>query len=438
MTSFLSDKNQTDRPLISASGSDIIRMKNPKPGRSAASPVARLSLGIAVFAMALWGVTLGQAFGQVSVVIRSPTVSKAPPFTGERSAVDVALLLDTSNSMDGLIDQAKSQLWSVVREFARAKRDGQTPTLRVALFEYGNTRLPASEGYLRQVLPLSDDLDALSEALFSLTTSGGDEFCGQVVDEALKRLDWASDANNFQAIFIAGNEPFTQGTVDYKKSCRHATDRGVVLNTIYCGDHDSGVTGFWKDAADRAEGKYFNIDHNEVVIQIDCPQDAKILELNQQLNATYLWYGSESARRSSRGRQESNDGRAMSQGAHVQVERAAAKATGLYQNRKRDLVDGVASDHGLWSRLGDDDLPAELRNVPRESRPAFVAKMAKERTAIQKQITVLSAQRDQYIAEHRAVDKSTAPSATLGEVMGKAVRAQLQDAGFTRESADGE
>jgi len=38
--------------------------------------------------------------------------------------------------------------------------------LRVALLEYGNTRLPAAEGYLRQVVPLTDDLDKLSEALF--------------------------------------------------------------------------------------------------------------------------------------------------------------------------------------------------------------------------------------------------------------------------------
>ena len=35
----------------------------------------------------------------------------------------LALLLDTSNSMDGLIDQAKSQLWKIVNELAAAKCD---------------------------------------------------------------------------------------------------------------------------------------------------------------------------------------------------------------------------------------------------------------------------------------------------------------------------
>ena len=37
------------------------------------------------------------------------------------NTVKIALLLDTSNSMDGLIDQAKSQLWDIVNKFAYVK-----------------------------------------------------------------------------------------------------------------------------------------------------------------------------------------------------------------------------------------------------------------------------------------------------------------------------
>ena len=43
-----------------------------------------------------------------------------PPATKDQSIM-LALLLDTSNSMDGLIDQAKSQLWKIVNELAAAK-----------------------------------------------------------------------------------------------------------------------------------------------------------------------------------------------------------------------------------------------------------------------------------------------------------------------------
>src|SRR4051812_39565869 len=103
-----------------------------------------------------------------------------PPPRGP--SVQIALLLDTSNSMDGLIEQAKSQLWSVVNEFIRARRgDGRPAAIEVALYEYGNDNLSPQEGFVRLVLPMTDDLDAVSERLFALRTRGGQEFCGQAI-----------------------------------------------------------------------------------------------------------------------------------------------------------------------------------------------------------------------------------------------------------------
>ena len=88
----------------------------------------------------------------------------------DKPEIKVALLLDTSNSMDGLIDQAKAQLWEIVNELSYAKCEEQNPNLKIALYEYGNDNLNADEGYLRQVLAFSDDLDEISKSLFSLTT----------------------------------------------------------------------------------------------------------------------------------------------------------------------------------------------------------------------------------------------------------------------------
>ena len=234
--------------------------------------------------------------------------------------------------MDGLINQAKSQLWTIVQQFAKAKKAGQTPVLRVALFEYGNMGLPASEGYIRQVVPLTDDLDKLSEALFGLTTNGGDEYCGQVIDVAVKSLDWSKEPNGYKAIFIAGNEPFTQGPVDYKDACKLAIERGVVVNTIHCGNGDEGRQGMWQDGAKLAEGESFNIDQDRAVVQIRCPQDEIIIRLNAELNKTYLWYGAEEVTAASIARIKSaQDANAAAMGSSVIAARAAAKATSSYQ-----------------------------------------------------------------------------------------------------------
>src|SRR6187200_1187571 len=80
----------------------------------------------------------------------------------EVPVIQLAILLDNSGSMSGLITQAKSQLWSIVNEFISAKQDGKTPRVQVALFEYGVNDLGKDTGYIRKLSDLTDDLDKLS------------------------------------------------------------------------------------------------------------------------------------------------------------------------------------------------------------------------------------------------------------------------------------
>ena len=51
-----------------------------------------------------------------------------------RPVVELAICLDISGSMDGLIDSAKARLWSIVNDLATAK---PIPEVRVALLSYG-------------------------------------------------------------------------------------------------------------------------------------------------------------------------------------------------------------------------------------------------------------------------------------------------------------
>jgi hypothetical protein len=368
-----------------------------------------------------------------------PTVEVAPPaadapFAGQRSAVDVAILLDTSNSMDGLIDQAKRQLWTVVGRFAQAQKAGQTPILRVALFEYGNTNLPASEGYIRQVVPLTDDLDKLSEKLFALTTNGGDEYCGQVIYEAVQRLDWSREPGSYKAIFIAGNEPFTQGEVDYRESTKKAIEKGIVVNTIHCGNYQAGIDGQWRDGAKLAEGDYLNIDQDRTVVHIDAPQDEIIIKLNAQLNETYLWYGERSQRVERLSNQAAQDRNAAEMAPSVAVQRANAKISKAYSNVGRDLVDSVAEDEAVLDQVPEAELPEAMQEMRQDERKAHVDEMAKKRAELQKKIAELNAERAAYIASEKAKRAEAAGQAdaekTLGDAMLEAIDRQLEASGF--------
>ena len=193
--------------------------------------------------------------------------------------------------MDGLIAQAKTQLWNVVNEFVLAQKDGRPPAIQVALFEYGKHSLPSGEGFVRLILPLTDDLDRVSEELFALKTNGGEEYCGWVIRDAVSRLEWSGSRDVYKAIFIAGNEPFTQGPIDFHTSCRAAIERGIVVNTIFCGPNAEGSQTGWKDGAVLADGRFMSIDQNLKVVEIPAPQDTEIARLGVDLNKTYLPFG---------------------------------------------------------------------------------------------------------------------------------------------------
>jgi hypothetical protein len=390
-------------------------------------------------ALAVAGAAVAAAIadeGRVVVTVRKAKPEKPhakAPFEGKRPSVDVAILLDTSNSMDGLIRQAKSQLWTIVQQFAKAKKRGQTPIVRVALFEYGNTHLPASEGYIRQVVPLTDDLDKISEKLFELTTSGGDEYCGQVIDEAITRLDWSEEAGGYKAIFIAGNEPFTQGSIDYRDACKRAIEKGIVVNTIHCGDHASGVEGKWQHGSQLAEGEFFNIDQDRAVVHIDCPQDAIIIKLNADLNDTYLWYGARDERLRYRENQLAQDANAARAGADVAASRGAIKAGSAYSNRNRDLVDTMKEDRDVLRRLKKEELPEALQGLAPAERAAHVEKTAARRAEIQSKIAKLAAEREKYLEAERKRLADESDEATLGDAVVATIQKQLAESGFETE-----
>ena len=181
----------------------------------------------------------------------------------KKQFIKVAILLDTSNSMDGLIDQAKAQLWEVVNELSYAHCGTDRPSLEISIYEYGNDNLNADEGYIRQVLQFSDDLDEISKQLFSLTTNGGSEFCGQAIQTSLNQLKWGTNPDDLKLIFIAGNEPFTQGKIPYADAAANAKEKDISINTIFCGDYNQGVSSYWKDGADLTNGNYIAINANK-------------------------------------------------------------------------------------------------------------------------------------------------------------------------------
>ncbi|MCP3057562.1 VWA domain-containing protein [Myxococcus sp. K38C18041901] len=369
----------------------------------------------------------------VAVIPSPPVAPTVTPVVDSKTApvIQIALLLDTSGSMDGLLDQARTQLWNIVNRFAKAKRGGAAPRLELALYTYGDTTPGSSANEIRQVTAFTSDLDALSERLFALRTSGGSEHGGEVIQEATQKLEWSAKEDSMRLIFVAGNETFIQGPVDYREAVAAARKKGITVNTIHCGDYEQGIADHWKDAATRADGSYMNIDQNLKVVELAAPQDEEIARLGAELNNTYVVYGGAEAKESQQ-RQATQDKLSRGVSLSNMASRAMAKSSGNYSNESWDLVDAVKKNKVDLGAVAAEELPEPMRNLDAEGRKAWLTAREKEREALQQRIQQLGKERQQFLAEARKT-QATEGDDTLDGVIGQVVQREASKRSFTLE-----
>lgn len=349
-----------------------------------------------------------------------------------RPKIQLAILLDTSNSMDGLINQTRNQLWQVVNEFSIAKRNGITPILEVALFEYGNDNNSSHTGFVRKLNGFTQELDKVSEGLFSLTTNGGSEFCGFAINTAVTNLRWSQDEKNIKAIFIAGNEPFTQGPINYKEAIHLAKNKGISVNTIHAGSYEEGIQGGWQQGALLAGGDYMSINADRKIVHIEAPQDMKITKLNTQLNKTYIPYGEQGEAKALRQHEQDRLNSEIS--VSLMAKRAKTKSSSFYSNDTWDLVDALDKGKITEKQLIEMEkkaLPKSMQHLAEEERIIYVVEKNKERKRIKAEIVELSEERERYVASKRNEQSATAPS--MSDALTQSIKKQATKKEYTFE-----
>lgn len=352
-----------------------------------------------------------------------------PPTTTRK--VQVAILFDTSNSMDGLIDQAKSRIWNIINEMSSLRYQGQIPTIEIALYDYGNSSLSAESNYIRQQIGLSTDLDLISEKLFALSTNGGNEYCGAVIQKSMQELSWSVNPNDLKMIYIAGNEPFNQGSIAYKEVCSTAATRSIYVNTIYCGNYDQGIREFWKDCATMSKGDYFNIDSDKAIVQIATPYDDVINQYNDSLNKTYYGYGS--LGESKKSNQLMQDYNAGTQSESSKTERAIVKSKAAYTNVSWDIIDAVDKGGKDITTMKEEELPDEFKGKTDEEKKALIEQKKADRVLYQQKINELAKNRQEFITEE--MNKKTEGKVDdFGTSVNESMLKKAVEIGFEKEA----
>jgi len=323
----------------------------------------------------------------------------------EQNRIQLAILLDTSSSMDGLINQTRSQIWSMINELSKARKNQQAVSLEVAIIEYGNSNLSRDTGFLRTVNTLNSDLDLVSESLFSLKTNGGDEFCGYAIKAAVNKLQWSAAEDDLKLIYIAGNEAFSQGPVNYEEAISLAAKKGISVSTIFAGAQFEGAASGWRHGAQLAGGNFMSVNQNEALVHIDAPQDKQIAALNAKLNTTYVPYGTRG--KEAQQRQTAQDKANESMSKSMLSQRAKSKVSSAYKNANWDLVDAMEEDDFQLSQVPDAALPKEMSGLAEKDKVAYLSKKKVERKRIKQEIKVLSQKRDDFVKEEQQKQAET-------------------------------
>ncbi|MEM6997009.1 MAG: VWA domain-containing protein [Myxococcota bacterium] len=402
----------------------------PAPPRRRFRPAIEtvlLASTAALLAAVAWPIAtagLGAPPPEAPTTTATETVAPAAVVPAQPATIQIALLLDTSSSMDGLIDQARSQLWRVVNALDSATFHGAAPRLELALYEYGNDDLERSDGFIRQVSGFTVELDRVSEALFALDTLGGDEHAGQAIARSIDELSWNDGPGTLKVLYIAGNESFAQGPVDWNDAIERARAKGVVVNTVLC----NGVDDHWSDAAKAAGGKFMKIDHDAVVEYIAAPQDDEIAKLGLAINGTSVPYGAQG--RWGMDNQLEQDGNAEGYGAASSVQRAMTKGSRNYVNPTWDLVDAADGKGFSFESVARDTLPAELTSKSAAELKAYVDAKRAERSKLKDKLSTLAKAREAFVTAERIRRNGDDPE-RLDTAIVKSIVEQAEAAGFT-------
>ena len=128
---------------------------------------------------------------------------------------------------------------------------------------------------------------------------------------------------------------------------------------------------------------------------VSTPMDRGLAHLNARLSATLLASGGATAKRASRRRATANA--AMGEVAQAESATYRARSGRIDSN---DLLTQIKRGRKL-SSFKPADLPAPVAAMPEAERQAYVAKVARKRTALRNEIGKLAAKRKAYIKNKR-------------------------------------
>ncbi len=386
--------------------------------------------GIALFLLTLGAVVYYPQIMAKNIPLNPPVIQHIT--ASQNPKIDVVFVLDTTGSMSGLIQTAKEKIWSIATTMASAQ---PTPEIRIGLVAYRDR----GDQYVTRVVDLSDDLDSVYAALMDFEAGGGGdtpESVNKALYDAVHHMSWSEGEQAYQVVFLVGDAPphMDYNEVRYPEIVASALEKGIVINTIQCGEIPTTV-GPWTQIASLGQGTFFQVEQAGGAVVYTTPFDDEIAMLSAKLDDTRLYYGSEEEKERMLKKVAAADKLEVMASVASRARRGVFNAAvGGRANLlgENELVDAVASGTVELDELAPEDLPEALKPMAPEEQRVYVERLADVRADLKLQIQELSTDRDDFIAAK--VDEAGGMKDSLDQQLYDAVKEQASKAGFEYEN----
>ncbi len=374
---------------------------------------------------------LAMTFTALALTVHPLPAEQLAEASEEKSApqprIEVCFVLDTTGSMGGLIEGAKTKIWAIANEFISAK---PTPDLRFGLVAYRDR----GDEYVVKSTALTDDIDAIYAELTKFEAKGGGdepESVNEALRTAIREMKWSGDGDVLKIIFLVGDAPphmDYEQEVKYPELCEEAVKKGLIINTVQCGSIED-TTPIWKEIARLSEGEFTKLEQSGNMTVIATPMDERLAELNKELGETIIAYGDPEMRSSVLAKQ------AAAVAAPVSVSSDRLKfneAKGKVVQGPGELIDALKAGEAKLDQVGAEELPEDLRRLDKSELAAEVERRRARREELQQQIASLSRERDNYIARQKSIAAKEGENAdAFDEEIARIVRAQAARKGIS-------
>jgi hypothetical protein len=239
-------------------------------------------------------------------------------------------------------------------------------------------------------------------------------------------------------MFLVGDAPphmEYQGEAQYPEIVRSAAARGIVVNTIHCGDVAQTV-GPWTEIARLGNGRYMKVGQAGDAFAVTTPYDQELAELSAELDRTRLYYGSADEQAEFDLRVAATESLHRVASPASQARRAVFNASAAGAANRfgaGDLVDDVASGRVNLEDVPSDNLPASLSALSLDELNLKVQSASARREEVQTQIETLRDARSSYI--EKKVEEAGGAGNSLDWQIFEAVVEQAGNVGLTYEAS---